>query len=315
MMLVNSRPSRLYILIAAIGLPSAASAAVPVSVTIKDGGDAPRTLVNCGDLKELTTDATSVTLWTTGTCSVAGGTGVDTPTAVAIGYGDVNENSTVTIDVNNYPVVVTNPSSVTVTSAVPSIGTTADISLSGSKIIWSVPEVSQDMPNITISYTIDDASDGVPSSNDITVNVIDGTAPGGSCVATGNIVCKGALDWPAGTNFGPNIATSSDFEIWEFTYTAGKGSGSFQYAKVGGYPDPYTRRVVISEFPDETMDNPVAGYNYCARATWGALSSLSFGKAGQNQYYECPLVEGTHYYLKMQIIEPSVNDRYILTTY
>ena len=284
------------------------------SVTIIDGGDTPRTLQNCGDLMELNTTPNNVTVKTTGQCSVSGTGGVDTPTAVYIDYGNVAESSTVTIDVNDYDIIVTNPSSVNVTSATSSEG--GSITRTGSKIIWSVPEVTGGDKPATITYTIDDASDGTPSTSTISLNIQDGVTPppSGSCVETGNIVCKGPVDWPAGTNFGPNIATSSDFEIWEFTYE-NKANGSFSFVNQAGGNPIYARTAIISETPDESMNNPVAGDARCKKTNWGSQTSFYFDTQATAAYYECPLVQNTKYYLKMQINDPNVSDGYYLTTY
>ena len=320
------------------GIPLSMAVAAPVSVTIQDGGDTPRTLENCGELKELVTNSGNVTLRTTGKCAVAGGSGVDTPQAVPIQYGNVSENTTLTIDVNDYPVVVTKPSSVTVSDL--SLSSTPDDSAitvssptsSGSTISWQVPDVSGDR-NVSIHYTLHDASAGTPSSSQINLTVVDNgtTSPPpppttNRCVETGNIVCKGPLDWPSGTNFGGsnkpgNKATSNDFEVWEFTYTTGKERGSFMYVNRAGGNPIYPRTAIISETPDESMSNAVADHLYCKRSNWGSESKFYFAKAGSNQYYECPLVEGKHYYLKMKINVPAsdedgfVTDGYYMITY
>jgi hypothetical protein len=282
------------------GIP-ALSMAATVYVT-----DAANLRTACGNLTTLSTSPDNVELKATGTCLGSNSSGSVTQAVPVTGI-TVTEGNSQTVDIANYGVTVKLPFSVTSTTQ-PTLG--AVNSLISSRFTYIAPAagtIGTTAQTTSFNYSIQDASGGTSTSS-VSITVNPGTTGGGggsgTCVSTATLKCKGVISLAnvadRGNQLSPGIT-----DVWEFTYDSSR-VGIFNhthgYQKIG----------IISATPDESMTNALPGY--CTQNPWNTEASFSFNEQSLATQWECPLVNGQTYYLKLKLTGSTADADYYLNT-
>lgn len=292
-----------------IGLAQVSGMAATVYVT-----DSSNTRTACGTLSTLSTSPNNVELVTTGTpCLGTNSTGSITQAVPVTGIA-VSEGSSQIIDIANYGVTVKLPFTVTsVTtpspvSGVNSMGTTSVVS-GTSRLTYVAPlagTIGANSQNTSFNYTIQDGNGGTATSS-VSVTVNPGSTGGGgsgNCVSTTTLKCKGVISLTNVADRGNQLSLGV-IDVWEFTYDSNRW-GTFNHTHGN------QKTAIISASPDASMTNPIPGY--CTQSPWNTESSFTFNSQSLATQWECPLVNGQTYYLKLKLTGTVADLDYYLNT-